>query len=110
MRQPSERSGRETEAMRGERVTILRLIVADASRRDYEAVVGILDLDREHPLGLIMHGAAEVDGKMHVAEVWESEQYAQRWDEEHLLPAIKTAGLEKRDERTVIELHHLITP
>ena len=93
-----------------ERMTILRLVVAEATRRDYEAVVGILDLDRQHPLGLIMHGAAEVNGKIHVAEVWESEEYARRWDEEHLVPAVKAAGLEKKDEITIIELHHLITP
>jgi len=91
-------------------MTILRLVVAEATRRDYEAVVGILDLDRQHPLGLIMHGAAEVNGKIHVAEVWESEEYARRWDEEHLVPAVKAAGLEKKDEITIIELHHLITP
>ncbi len=58
-----------------------------------------------------MHGATEVDGKMQIAEVWESEQYAQRYDDEHLAPAIAAAGLPDRAvDVTIIDLQHLVTP
>jgi hypothetical protein len=57
-----------------------------------------------------MHGAAEVNGKIQIAEVWESEEHARRFDEDHLRPALEAAGIQKADEQTIFELHHLITP
>jgi hypothetical protein len=91
-------------------VAILRIIRSDEGREAYDAVAAIVDIEHTHPLGLIMHGAAEVDGKMQVAEVWDSKEYARRFDEEHLLPAVKAAGLQRGSETTIIELDHLVTP
>ena len=89
---------------------ILRIIERGMDRAMYEALRIRLDIDHQHPLGLIMHGASEVDGVMRVAQVWESEWYAKRFDEEILAPALEAvgAGLDARVE--VFPLEHLVTP
>ena len=89
---------------------MLRLIRSDQGRQAYNAVEAIVDIAHRHPLGLIMHGAAEVNGKMQIAEVWESKGYARRFDEEHLIPAAEAAGVQAPAEVTLIELQHLVTP
>jgi len=91
-------------------MTILRIINRHYDREIYQALRDALDIDRKHPLGLIMHGASEVDGKMQVAQVWESEEHAARFDVEILIPALKAAGLSLEAEISVFELHHLVTP
>ncbi len=55
-------------------MTILRMMRRGMDRDLYYKMRAMLDIDRKHPLGLIMHGAAEVDGKMEVAQVWDSER------------------------------------
>jgi hypothetical protein len=91
-------------------MTILRIINRRADRAMYDAVLAELDLDREHPLGLIMHGASEVHGTMQVAQVWDSEEYARRFDDERLRPALEAAEVPFDAEIRVFELHHLVTP
>jgi hypothetical protein len=56
-----------------------------------------------------MHGASEVDGEIQLAEVWESEDYARRFDED-LIPTLSALGTPLASEVTIIELHHLVTP
>ena len=91
-------------------MTILRIINRHLDRHTYEAVVALLDMDHQHPLGLIMHGASEVDGTVLVAQIWDSEAHAQRFDREHLHPALRTVGAQVDADITVVELHHLVTP
>jgi hypothetical protein len=89
---------------------ILRLVSRDAGRQLYDAAIAEIDLEHEHPLGLIMHGAAEVDGRMQVAQVWASEEYARHFDEVRLMPALEAVGAPTEADVTVFELHHLVTP
>jgi hypothetical protein len=91
-------------------MTILRIIHRGADRDLYDAVYGTIDIDHEHPLGMIMHGATEINGTMHVAQIWDSEEYARRFDEERLRPALEAAGAPVDAEVIVFELHHLVTP
>ena len=91
-------------------MAILRLIRSAQGREAYDSVNAIVDIEHRHPLGLIMHGAAEVNGKMQIAEVWESKRYARRFDEEYLVPAAEAAGVQPAAEITIIELQHLVTP
>ena len=60
-------------------MTILRIINRGLDRESYNAVVAHLNFEQDHPVGLIMHGATEVDGAMQVAQVWDSEKYARRF-------------------------------
>ncbi len=89
---------------------ILRIIDRGMDRSTYEELRKRLDIDHTHPLGLIMHGASEADGKMKVAQIWESEWYAARFDEEILGPALKEMGVVGDPQVAVYPLEHLVTP
>ena len=89
---------------------ILRIINRGLTPALYEALREELDIDRSHPLGLIMHGASEIEGVMQVAQIWDSEEYARRFDEEFLRPALEALGAPLEAEITVFELQHLVTP
>jgi hypothetical protein len=79
-------------------------------RKTYDAMRAQLHLDREHPLGLIMHGVSEKDGLVQVAQIWDSAEYARRFDEDLLAPIIEDVGAPTTAEVTVYELEDLITP
>jgi hypothetical protein len=89
---------------------ILRIAKRRGDSALYDAVIARMDLNRRHPLGLIMHGAIEIDGAMQIAQVWDSEEYACRFEEEELKPALEAVGAALDAEVTVFELHHLVTP
>jgi hypothetical protein len=91
-------------------VTILRIVNRGLDRETYERMSAMLDIDRRHPLGLIMHGASEVDGSMQVAQVWDSPEYARRFDEELLKPVLEAVDAPLAAEMAVFELEHLVTP
>ncbi len=92
-------------------MTILRIINRGVNRDTYSAIVAGVNVDRDHPLGLIMHGASEVDDTVQVAQVWDSEEYMRRFDEERLRPVLEAVGARVDSaDTTVFELHHLITP
>jgi len=91
-------------------MTILRIVNRGMDRSMYDAMRTMLDIDRQHPLGLIMHGVSEVDGTMQVAQIWESAWYAQRFDEELLAPVLDAVGAAPDAEVIVFELEHLVTP
>ena len=89
---------------------ILRIIDRGLDRAMYDALRIELDIDHEHPLGLIMHGAAEVNGAMRVAQIWESDWYAKRFDDDILAPALQAVGASLEAEVEVYQLEHLVTP
>jgi hypothetical protein len=91
-------------------VAILRIVNRGLDRETYETMRAMLDIDRQHPLGLIMHGASEVDGTMQVAQIWDSAEYARRFDEELLKPVLQAVDAPLDAEITVFELEHLVTP
>ena len=91
-------------------MTILRIIRRNVDRATYDALVAELDIDHDHPLGLIMHGASEVQGAIQAAQVWDSEEYAHQFDEHRLRPACEAVGAPVDAEITYFELHHLVTP
>ena len=89
---------------------ILRIVDRGLDRATYDVLRARLDIDRTHPLGLILHGAAEVDGTMRVAQIWESDWYARRFDEDVLAPALEEVGVAGPAEVSVFNLEHLVTP
>jgi hypothetical protein len=96
--------------LEGERNVILRIIDRGLDRTTYDALRIELDIDHQHPLGLIMHGASEVDGVMRVAQIWESDWYANRFDEDILAPALKAVGAPLDARIAVYPLEDLVTP
>ena len=89
---------------------ILRIVDRGMDRSTYDALRERLDIDRQHPLGLHLHGAAEVNGKMQVAQIWESDWYARKFDEEILAPALAELGVLGEAKVAAFELEHLVTP
>ena len=91
-------------------MTILRIINRHVGWDTYDAVNTKIDIEHQHPLGLIMHGDIEVGETMRVAQIWESEEYAHRYDEKRLKPALQAVGAPLDAEVAIFELHHLVTP
>ena len=91
-------------------MTILRISNRHLDRKTYAAIDELLDIARRHPIGLIMHGASEVDGEVLVAQVWDSIEYADRFARDLLHPACRAVGADVDAEITTFELHHLVTP
>lgn len=91
-------------------MTILRIVSRHAGWDTYDAIDARIDIEHHHPLGLIMHGASEVDGIVQVAQIWDSEEFARRYDENILKPALEAVGAPVDADVTVYELHHLVTP
>jgi len=91
-------------------MTILRIINRGVNWETYHAINAEVDIEHRHPLGLIMHGASEVGGTVQIAQVWDSEEYAQRFDDETLKPALRAVGAPLEAEITIFQLQHLVTP
>jgi hypothetical protein len=93
-------------------VAVIRLIQPPGMTREaYDAVDMKVGVEADPPEGLIMHCAAEADGKWQIVEVWESEEDALRFDTDRLGPAIaEIAGSSGRPASApaLYEVHHLV--
>jgi quinol monooxygenase YgiN len=68
------------------------LIAYPPSREVYEQVVA--GMETAAPPGCIVHTASEVDGKVRVVDVWESQEAIDQFFETQLGPAFAKAGVE----------------
>jgi hypothetical protein len=86
-------------------VTVAMLVDnPEGSREIYESVRERLSLEK--PAGGIFHVAGPgPDGGWRVIEVWESEQDAQRFVQERLLPAFKAVGAPLPPEPQIWPVH-----
>jgi hypothetical protein len=100
----------EAKQRTGGTVAILRIVNRGLDWETYVTIAAMLDIDRQYPLGLIMHGAGEVEGTVQVAQIWDSEEYARRFDDELLKPVLEAVDAPPDAEIIVFELEHLVTP
>ena len=91
-------------------IRIVRPPSVDARR--YDLVGDRLRMASDPPLGLISHAAGDRDGQWQIVEVWESEEYARRFDDERLTPTLESVIGEPPPSSPMesYELHELITP
>ena len=90
---------------------ILRIINRGLTPQTYQDLRLRIDIDRVHPLGLIMHGASEAEnGVVTVAQIWDEDSYAERFDEDILRPALEELDLPLSADVKVFPLQHLVTP
>ena len=85
------------------------------TRDTYDAVNEKVRIGADHPLGLLMHAAGEAEGVFQVIEVWASEEYAARYEEDRLIPALQEVvgdGAPTWNTATplIFETHYLVTP
>jgi hypothetical protein len=98
-----------------ERMAVIRIQQPQlVDRETYDKVNEQMDVDSTPPAGMLMHSAGEVDGVWQIVDVWESEQHAQRFDQERLAPAIAAvtgaAAPTGHPPTTVYELHNVVLP
>jgi hypothetical protein len=69
------------------------------SQEQYDGLLERLGMGRENPPagGLIHFAGPSPNGGWRIVEVWESEEAARRFDEEHLLPLLREAGFERSE-------------
>jgi hypothetical protein len=70
------------------------MTISAPTRKSYEAVMDILDLDADPPRGLICHAACEVDGHVDVTDVWETQGDIDTFFETRLGKAMAEVGIE----------------
>ena len=96
-------------------MTVIRIVQPDKKRTaaTVDAVNAEIGVERDPPPGLVLHCAGETDGRWQIVDVWESEEQAQRFDDERLRPAIeKVIGATPPGPppSTQYQLHKLIRP
>jgi hypothetical protein len=81
----------------------------DGSQEQYDAASGQVGVSSENmPEGALLHVAGpSPTGGWRVAEIWESEEAAQKFDTETLLPILERVGVQ-RPEPTVWQVHNLV--
>ena len=93
-------------------MAIIRLIQPPGMTREaYDAIDAKVGVEPDPPEGLIMHCAAEADGTWQIAEVWESEEDALRFDADRLGPAIAEvtgSASQPPSAPAIYEVHHLV--
>jgi hypothetical protein len=91
-------------------VPVLKIVKRQMTLNAYAAAAAELGLDRQHPLGRIMHGASRVGDTMQIVQAWESADDARRYDDEIVRPALDAVNAPMDAAIAVFELDHLITP
>jgi hypothetical protein len=98
-------------------MAIVRMVSPDEVTYDvYQQVEQKLDVENDPPQGLIVHTASEVDGKLKIVDIWESEEDAQRFGQDRLGPAIEAvvgqemAGPPRPDQVQVYEIKAMVKP
>jgi hypothetical protein len=94
-------------------VAFMRIVRPRSDAATYDAISREVEVATQHPLGLIMHAAGQIDDEWRIVEVWESEAYAASYDAARLRPAIAAVTGEEPAElppMETCELHQLVTP
>lgn len=81
----------------------------------YRAVQEKAGVETDPPQGLIIHTAGMVDGELQIVDVWESQDAADRFGQERLMPAIKEVAGDQAPTGpppgvTMYELQNVLKP
>jgi hypothetical protein len=87
----------------------------DRGTPNYDAVSARVGVDSDPPEGLILHsvGFGE-DGTFRIYDVWESEEQADRFENERLMPAMRAVmgdldSASRPVKEETYHIHHLVT-
>ena len=81
-----------------------------------DAVTKEMGVDADPPPGMIVHTHFEQDGRVHILDVWESEEAHQHFAESRLGPAMAKVAADNgidpaaagEPESSVVEVHRLV--
>ena len=76
----------------------------------YDQLRDVVGWEREVPPGLILHVASFSPERAHIFDVWESEEAAQRFFEDRLMPGAQQVGIPGAPEGQFYPVHALFTP
>ncbi len=81
----------------------------------YQAVQEKAGVEADPPAGLIIHTAGTVDGELQIVDVWETQDAADRFGTERLMPAIKDVAGDQAPAGpptgvTIYELQSILKP
>jgi hypothetical protein len=81
----------------------------DGTQEQYDAARAQIDVSSDNmPEGALLHVAGpSPTGGWRVTEIWESEEAAQKFDAETILPILEQVGIQ-RPEPTVWQVHNLV--
>jgi len=96
-------------------MAIVRIQETPADSMDtYDKVNETMGVEQNPPEGMIVHTAGLADGKMIIADVWESQEAFDRFSEERLMPAIREVmggdPPEGMTEVRAFDAHSLVRP
>lgn len=75
-------------------MSILAVFTGNISKLQYDALLKDIDWKAKQPPGAVLHAAAFDDsGRIHVADVWESDLAFKAFVDERLAPAFAKLGL-----------------
>lgn len=91
--------------------TRIQMDFANLGLSDYDAVCEKLDFPADWPDGLLCHGSAEVDGKLRVVDVWESQDQFDSFVQSRLGPSMGEAMGDRAEQPQISpqELHTFYT-
>ena len=76
----------------------------------YDQLRDVVGWEREAPPGLILHLASFSPEGAHIVDVWQSEEAAQRFFEDRLMPGARQVGIAGEPEGRFYLAHALFTP
>ncbi len=80
------------------------------TEKDYDRVVGLLDLKTNPPKGALFHAAGPTaSGGWRVFDVWESNAAWEQFLNGRLLPAFKKANLSEEPQTEIYPIHNLMS-
>jgi hypothetical protein len=90
--------------------TVMRMEWEGLTPDQYEAARAKVRWDREYPDGAMFHVAGFADGKLHVVDIWDSQQDFERFAQERLMPGLAEIGIEGEPEVRFYEAHAIFAP
>lgn len=80
------------------------------TKEQYDAARRVVNMDAEHPKGLLFHVAAFDDKGIRVTDLWDSAEAFQTYADTRLMPAVQQVGMQGQPNVEICPVHALLTP
>jgi hypothetical protein len=90
--------------------TVMLMEWPSVSETQYGQVMKALDLDQNRPAGAIFHVSGFSGGKLHVLDIWESQEAFERFQRERLTSAVQKVGISGQPTIQFYPAHNIYVP